>query len=253
MRDVSLSAQKFDDFPEDRAAPRRRGPGSAPAPARAKKKAPRGGMFQKRRLGAMALIGIGGLALVGVPLNALYFQEGRHPAPLFSTHLPPPDKSEPAAAPTPPARPAKIETAREAEAVKAEPAPRAAPPKAKAESFRSDPVADILKSETAPPAKVEKAEKAEKKREVASRDQIGALLGAGAPKAAPVAPGPDRGVLATQQALQRLGYVVKPDGLKSAALRKTVEQFERDHGLPVTGELSAKVAKAITARAVAGR
>ncbi len=253
MRDVSLSDQSFDDFPEERAAsPKRRSAGAGPSPARAPKKKPaRGGMFERRRLGVMTLVGIGGLALVGVPMNALFFQDGRHPAPLFSTHFLTPEKSPVAETPTPPARPAKIEAAaREAETVKAT-APKAA---AKPEPAKTDPLAALLKTDAAP------LPRPEKKREAASRDQIGSLLG-GESRKPPAAPAeadtpapaaPDRHVLSTQRALQRLGYVVKPDGQMSASLRKTIEKFERDNGLPVTGELTPKVVKVIAARAAAG-
>jgi hypothetical protein len=269
LRDVSLSAQKFDDFEEERAAPKRR----APSSARARKDEPRNGPAKKRRLGAMALFGIGALALVGVPMNALFFQDGRHPAPLFSGHVLVPERLAPAETPTPPARP-KIETARADADAQARPAG-----KPKTEMAKVDPLAEILKAAEAPapkPArveraeKVEKVEKVEKKREVASRDQIGALLGGGAKPAAPatvVAPAPapappapvaapaasGGNVLATQRALQRLGYVVKPDGAMSPGLKKAIEGFERDNGLPVTGELNARVAKAIIARAGGAR
>ena len=37
----------------------------------------------KRRPGAKIFLSVAALAAVGVPLNALYFQDGRHPAPLF--------------------------------------------------------------------------------------------------------------------------------------------------------------------------
>ncbi len=271
MRDVSLSAQKFDDFEEERAAPKRR----APSPARARKDEPRNAPAKKRRLGAMALFGIGALALVGVPMNALFFQDGRHPAPLFSAHVLVPERLAPAETPTPPARP-KMEAARADADAQARPAARP-----KADVAKVDPLAEILKAAEAPatkPArveraekveKVEKAEKTEKKREVASRDQIGALLGGGgakpavpataaAPAPAPVTPAVASAasvgnVLATQRALQRLGYVVKPDGAMGPGLKKAIESFERDNGLPVTGELNAKVAKAIVTRAGGAR
>ncbi len=257
MRDVSLSAQRFDDFEEERATPKRR----APSPARAGRNEPPNAPARKRRLGAMALFGIGGLALIGVPMNALFFQDGRHPAPLFSSHVLVPEKPV-IEAPTPPARP-KIETARaDAEAP-------SRPAKPKAETTKVDPLAEILKSSEAPAAKpqkveraekVEKIEKVEKKREVASRDQIGALLGGGPAKAAaPVAApapavsastaAPSANVVATQRALQRLGYVVKPDGVMGPGLKKAIERFEQDNGLPVSGELSPKLAKAIAAHA----
>lgn len=241
MRDVSLSAQKFQDFPDEGAAPKRRASNFDPTAPRApkQKRSALGRMFALPRMGVMVLVGIVGLAFIGVPMNALFFQDGRHPAPLFSTHLVPIEKPATATAPTPPTRPARIEAARvEVNPVTPESAPRAAPKAA----VKTDPLAEILKSDAAPPVK------AEKKREVASRDPISSLLGHGDASPAQAA-GPDRNVLSAQRALQRLGYVVKPDGLMSPGMRKTIEKFERDNGLPVTGELNAKVAKTLATRA----
>ena len=68
-----------------------------------------------------------------------------------------------------------------------------------------------------------------------------------------VAAAPDQNVLSAERALQRLGYVVKPDGVVSPELRKTIEKFERDNGLPPTGQLGPKVVKLLSARTAAQR
>lgn len=248
MRDVSLSASKFQDFPEERVAPRRRGSvqpfHAAPAPSRAPKQRPStlARVFAPRRMGVLVLLGIGGLAFVGVPMNALFLQDGRHPAPLFAARPAAPPKT--AEAPTPPARPAQIETARVEAGVGKTEAARVETSRAPKAVGRSDAAAlraEILKSEAAPAARPEK------KRE-AARDPIGALLGGGA---ATEARTPDKGVMSAQRALQRLGYVVKADGLMGAGTRQAIERFERDNGLPVKGELSPKIVKLLAARTAA--
>jgi hypothetical protein len=279
LRDLSLSASRYEEFPEERAAPRRRGPAPGPEfhdePFRLPKKKPSvlARVFAPHRIGVMLLLGIGGLAFVGVPMNALFLQDGHHPAPLFSARPLAPRFIEESDAPTPPARPAQIENARletelaKIEAAKPEPAqPAAKPTKADAAALK----AVILKTEAQP------ANKAEKKRESASRDQIAAMLGGAEtaakttlskPRALPQTkpqtqslskpqeetPAPSEGVASAQRALQRLGYVVKPDGVMGEGTRQAIEKFERDNGLPAKGELSAKIAKLLASHAAAPR
>jgi hypothetical protein len=195
-------------------------------------------VFGLQRMGVLALLGIGGLAFVGVPMNALFFQDGRHPAPLFSARLPAPDKSIAALTPTPPTRPGQIETGRlEGDAAKLDAAHAKASPRTDAAALK-----DIIKSDAVP------APKAEKKRD--ARDPISALLGGDAP--APEAVAPEQVVMA-QRALQRRGYVVKPDGRMGAGTRQAIEKFERDNRLPVKGELSPKVVRLLATRAAAAR
>lgn len=277
MRDLSLSASRYDDYPEERAAPRRRG--SAPGPEfhdepfrlPKKKRSVLARVFAPHRVGVMLLLGIGGLAFVGVPMNALFLQDGHHPAPLFSSRPLAPRYVEESDAPTPPTRPTRVETGRaemdsSIEAVKPEPPlPAAKPTKADAAALK----AVILKTEASPPAA-----KPEKKREPVAHDQIAAVLGGPEaakstaakpvraqtqtkpqaqplPKAEAQTLAPSEGVASAQRALQRLGYVVKADGVMSEGTRRAIENFERDNGLPAKGELTAKVAKLLSSRAAA--
>lgn len=60
---------------------------------------------------------------------------------------------------------------------------------------------------------------------------------------------PSRQVMAAQRALAKLNYGVKPDGIMGAGTRSAIERFERDRNLPVSGELSPRVAKALSAAA----
>jgi hypothetical protein len=218
------------------------------------------------------LVGIAGLALIGVPLNALFLQDGRHPAPLFGARTLAPEPIQTAAKPAP--RPAPTDVARvgEPDPIKAEPAPHAKAAKPEARSDAAALTAEILKSAPPAPAAAPAAGPAKpvKKREaVASRDAIGSLLGpapkpaaaaakpaapprpAAAVPAAAAAAGPDQGVISAQRALQRLGYVVKPDGVMTPELRKTIEKFEADNNLPPTGQLGPKVVKALASRTAA--
>jgi hypothetical protein len=64
-------------------------------------------LFKARRSALIAFLTFAGVAAIGVPINALYFQDGRHPAPLFSSHA----LSDP---PLPPLRPAHPQQARTA-------------------------------------------------------------------------------------------------------------------------------------------
>ncbi len=243
MRDASFSASKLQSFPDERAAPRRRAAPATPAPdpgrAQKKKKSVIARVFAPQRMGVLLLLGIGGLAFVGVPMNALFFQEGRHPAPLFTTHLLAPEKSETAsAAPTPPERPAQID---HAEAAKPDAAPAAAPKTIAKKDAAA--LKEILKSDAAPAQKPEK-----KKAQAASRDAIGALLGGGQAAHPAAAAGPEKGLLSAQRTLQRLGYIVKPDGKPGVGTRQAIEKFERDNGLPAKGDPSPKILKLIAAR-----
>lgn len=208
-------------------------------------------MFGARRIGVTFILGIAAVAAIGVPMNALFFQEGRHPAPLFSVR----SSSAVVIAPRPPARPAAIETARtEPEArAQARPAPKdliasklenldskaletGKTEPAKADTSRAaaktrDAIGLLILSKTPPAASAEKAEKAP------SADR------------AETAPSPekpasvDKSVLYAQRALLRLGYVVRADGVLTTATRRTLEKFERDAGLPAKGKITPQLLK----------
>lgn len=59
---------------------------------------------------------------------------------------------------------------------------------------------------------------------------------------------PSKRVLAVQRALADFGYgQIKPTGTYDAATRAAIEKFERDHRLPVTGEISDRVVRELAA------
>ena len=56
-------------------------------------------------------------------------------------------------------------------------------------------------------------------------------------------------VLAAQNALIKLGFSVKADGVDGATTRQAIQQFERTHGFIPLGEITPKLVKQLTAAA----
>ena len=238
MPDASLYASRFQSSPADRATPRdARRNGRRSFLAR---------MFGPKRLGVTLILGIAAVAAIGVPMNALFLQDGSHPAPLFSVR----PSNAVLVPPTPPVRPAVIETARTEREAGAQPRPAA-----------KDPIAsklDALDGKAPESGKAASSKAADK-----TRDAIGLLiLGKASPSAA--ADGPqktekaekaenaasaekpatvDKAVLYAQRALLRLGYVVRADGVLNGATRHALEKFERDAGLPGKGKITPQLLK----------
>jgi peptidoglycan hydrolase-like protein with peptidoglycan-binding domain len=73
---------------------------------------------------------------------------------------------------------------------------------------------------------------------------------ADAPSADPIAKliAPSKRVTAVQRALSDFGYgQIKPTGVYDPDTRAAIEKFERDHKLPVTGQLSDRVVRELAA------
>jgi hypothetical protein len=160
-----------------------------------------------RMLAAVVFAGL----LCGIVANALFFQTARHPAPIF--HGPviarPATPPAPQAIPMPPQRPL--------ERVMAPQSPNAIP---------------VPPASTGP------------RGADTAKDQIGALLSGGVQSTSSEA---TPRIAAAQKALVKLGYVVKSDGLMGAGTRKAIEMFEQSRKLPVTGELSPRVMRELSA------
>lgn len=217
MREATARYEPDYTLSEDsvEAKPRRRRKTVSPAAARAAENRERVLAAMRytlenpvRVLGSLCL----GIAAISFALNALFFQQGRHPAPLFG------QKSEATASTTapvaaspqivalPPERPADLSTRKEA------PAPAAA------SSQNRDAIGDLLRNG------VVSAPSADPKQE-----QV-------------------RSVAAVQRALNRLGYgPIKADGVYGSGTKLAVERFERDRKLPLTGEVSPRVLKELSA------
>ncbi len=158
---------------------------------------------------ALLLAGFAAVMAIGVSVNALFLQEGRHPAPMFQFGAP---KSEPAPptrvtqnhVPLPPARPASIAAA------------------------KTDGV-EAAKAETKPV------------------DAIAQLLNGGAPRKAE-AIGKNKTVLLAQRALAKLGYFLHQDGVFGGTTREAIEKFERANGMPVKGDLTPRLLRLLSQR-----
>ena len=204
--------------------------GKRKASPRSTEAAPRFGFLMQRPVRNLAFVVSAGI-LVGIGVNATMLQTARHPAPLFQLPeaAPAPQKSAavaplPAPRPVAFAAPAPTPTAAPVAAPAAALAPAAAPI-ARPAPQRSAAAPARAESEIAPPR----------------RDAIAALLRG----AEPAAPSPR--VAAVQRALQKVGYVISPNGVFGANTRQAIERYERDHNLPVTGEAAGRTMRQLGA------
>ncbi len=189
----------------------------------------RGGWFKRLlrsglKMRMRVLIFFGLAVMVVVPVNALFLQEGRHPAPLFrlSSLLPEPPRVD---APLPPPRPATIAPAK-IEAAKPEPLNAETPKKAGGLDQIAEFLDGRLPKNDARPHR--------------GKDAIGEEVAhAGDNKTT---------VLLAQRALVKLGYVLHQDGVFGGTTRQAIEKFERANHMPVTGELTPKLVKLLGQR-----
>ncbi len=167
-----------------------------------------------RRLCALPARGYAGAALAavltGIVVNALTLQHERHPAPFFAARPPVAGAPPPAAAPAP--QPAKADDS----------TPLAVLPPTRPSNLGTG-------AEAAPGAH--------------GVDAIGEMLRADAGKEG------QKPILAAQNALIKLGYVLKADGLANAATSAALRDFERAHALPVSTDVTPRLLKQLTAAA----
>lgn len=162
-------------------------------------------------------------------LNALVWQRTRHPAPLFLRAAPAP--AAPAKEPTiarliavPPPQPQPAVTPFQAHDKPVEKPPLEMPAGGYPRQTRVNsppPRDEILQLLKVPPARPNTE------------------------AAAPATRG--KSVLAAQRALVKLGFVLNPDGVAGAATRQAIERYERDHGLPVHGEVTPALSRQLGA------
>jgi putative peptidoglycan binding protein len=169
-------------------------------------------------------------AVTAIVANALLLQAGRHPAPLFGTvvNLAAPVSAPPNLLPRP--RPV------EADASMPEPKPvelRAAEPKAaepKTSDKTSDPMGNLVKATSTAPITNSIP------RPPASIPGEG-ISGSGL-----------RRVAAVQRALTEYGYgQLKPTGTVGSDTQAAIQKFERARKLPVTGQMSDRLVRELTA------
>jgi len=180
-------------------------------------------------------------AICAIIANALFLQAGRHPSPMFGSVVTLPAPQAPAANPLPRPRPVELTRSTDADPPEIRPVevtrgaePRhveikGADPKS-ADPRSPDPMANLVVKSTTPPA-------------------------AASGVARPPAPIPAntqaagaRRVAAVQRALTQYGYgQLKPTGAVGADTQNAIAKFERDRKLPVTGQMSDRLVKELTA------
>jgi len=176
-------------------------------------------------------------AVCAILANALFLQAGRHPSPMFSSVVTLPAPQAAVVSPLP--RPRPVELASEPPEIRPVEA-RGADPK-HVEIKSADPRGDSKKTDSKNPDLVVKS--------------TGAPAGASANAARPPAPIPDtaqsagaRRVAAVQRALTQYGYgQLKPTGAVGSDTQAAITKFERDRKLPVTGQMSDRLVKELTA------
>jgi len=178
---------------------------------------------------------IGAIATIAVPINALFFQDGRHPAPLFSNKFNSTEARIDLSPPTPPARPTEIASTHDQFfATKIESNHRHS-------KLTNDPSDSLTLGRVNLPA--QKAAK-EKENESSRKDEISHLLEK--PHSASISQ--DQQVLFVQHALLKLGYVVRANGIWNKATQDALAKFQKDNGLTVKKTLTSKLIALLATR-----
>ena len=190
-------------------------------------------------------------AICAILANALFLQAGRHPSPMFGSVVTLPAPQAAVVSPLPRPRPVEL-TSRPVEAEPPEIRPvevRGADPK-HVETKSADPRSDARNPDP-------------KSADPKNPDPMANLVvkSTGAPAAAPAnvvrppAPIPAtaqsagaRRVASVQRALTQYGYgQLKATGAVGADTQAAISKFERDRKLPVTGQMSDRLVKELTA------
>jgi hypothetical protein len=184
-------------------------------------------------------------AICAILANALFLQAGRHPSPMFGSVVTLPAPQGPVVSPLPRPRPVEL-TSRPVEAEPPEIRPveaRGVDPKhveiksadsksdTKSDSKNPDPMTNLVVKSTGAPT----AAPANAMRPPAPIPATAQSAGA-------------RRVAAVQRALTQYGYgQLKPTGAVGADTQAAISKFERDRKLPVTGQMSDRLVKELTA------
>jgi hypothetical protein len=189
-----------------------------------------------------ALAGLVAFAAVSaIVANALFLQTGRHPAPMFGTVVTLPAPSS-LALPSPLPRPRPLA----ADALPLEPRPmefRAAEPRA-AERAPEKPAEPTTAS---PPRSVDPLTNLVKATTSAPVSPSAAIARPPAPIPAQQSPAARR-VAAAQRALSEYGYgQLKATGANNAETQAAIAKFEREHRMPVSGQVSDRLLRELAA------
>ncbi|MDI1262074.1 MAG: peptidoglycan-binding protein [bacterium] len=174
--------------------------------------------------GLLAMTAVGAIVA-----NALFLQAGRHPSPMFGSvvTLPAPQL---ASVPSPRPRPAEL-AARpvEPEPVEARPEPRAADIKTGSDVRGGDPMTNLVVKSTSVPTPAN-------------------VMRPPAPIPATAQSAGARRVAAVQRTLTQYGYgQLKATGAVGADTQAAISKFEKERKLPVTGQMSDRLVRELTA------
>jgi hypothetical protein len=176
-------------------------------------------------------------AVCAIVANALFLQAGRHPSPMFGSVVTLPAPQAAVASPLPRPRPVEL-AARPVEADAPEPKPvevRAVDSKPvdsrSSDARNGDAMTSLVVKSTNPPA----ATTASVTRPPAPIPVTAQSAGA-------------RRVAAVQRTLTQYGYgQLKPTGAVGSDTQAAISKFERERKLPVTGQMSDRLVKELTA------
>lgn len=178
-------------------------------------------------------------AVSAVIANALFLQAGRHPSPMFGTVTRMPAAASAPASPLP--RPRPVEAARVAEPVASEPRvvelKSADPKSADARSdARNDAMTNLVKATATPQATPSSIARPPAPIPAARNEVIA--------NQTPAA----RRVASVQRTLTEYGYgQLKPTGIAGSDTQAAIQKFERERKLPVTGQVSDRLLRELTA------
>jgi hypothetical protein len=177
-------------------------------------------------------------AVSAIIANALFLQAGRHPSPMFGSVVAFPAAALAPASPLPRPRPVEADVfAAEPKLADARPAePRSVEPRS-AEPKPADPLANLVKATSAAPAAPSMIARPPASIPVPSRNETSTNPASGA-----------RRVAAVQRALAEYGYgQLKPTGTVGTETQAAIQKFERDRKIPVTGQISDRLVRELTA------
>jgi len=162
-------------------------------------------------------------AVSAIIANALFLQAGRHPAPMFGSVTAMPAVAAAPANPLP--RPRPVETA----AAQSESRP--------VELRAADPLANLVKATSPAPVAPTAAPRPPAPVPLSSHNDTLAISSAGSRK-----------VAAVQRALTEYGYgQLRPTGTVGSDTQAAIQKFERARKLPVTGQVSDRLVRELTA------
>jgi hypothetical protein len=170
-------------------------------------------------------------AVSAIIANALFLQAGRHPSPMFGTVVVMPPAALAPAAVLPRPRPVEAD-ASFAEPKLVEPKPAEAKP---AEPKAADPLTNLVKATAAPVAPPSNVLRPPAPIPATSHAETLASSGS-------------RRVAAVQRALTEYGYgQLKATGTVGSDTQAAIQKFERDRKIPVTGQMSDRLVRELTA------